>query len=110
MEGTEDMAKKSDGAEAEEQDMVEAPEAEVAEAQLPETAEQAPEPEPEPEPEPTPEAVAEAKAAIEPGLLVWFPLIPQDTPFTEEAWASEHEWQLEHNPSYQGQFEKFPGK
>src|SRR5690349_6964407 len=45
-----------------------------------------------------------AFAAPAPAVDEWFAGVPQDVPDNDEARAIEHAWQLEHNPSYQGQF------
>lgn len=61
-------------------------------------------PEEAPAPDVPVEPTAEGVSAPAPALLVWQALIPQDVPDSVEAQAVEHEWQLEHNPSYQDQF------
>jgi hypothetical protein len=102
------MAKNKDNPNMDEQQ--EQPDAAEAEAEQPQETEVAAEevaaePETEtPAPDVPVEPTLEPVEAPAPALLVWQALIPQDVPQTPEAQAAEHEWQLEHNPSYDNQF------
>lgn len=81
------MSKRKD----DELEMVEADEQATPLDDIVAEVEQMPDPEPAEAPKPAPP-------------IVWFAGVPQNVPDDPEARQREHEWQLEHNPGYQGQF------